>query len=81
MQRSETLQCGGLARNRDRENRGMNNQTKTKKISLKYRKYRFFSKSGGWGWIFPTSVDPILRADNCVALYREDALVNLLTTR
>ena len=80
MQRSETLQCGGLARNRDRENRGMNNQTKTKKISLKYRKYRFFLKIRGGG-IFPTSVDPILRADNCVALYREDALVNLLTTR
>ena len=53
MQRSETLQCGGLARNRDRENRGMNNQTKTKKISLKYRKYRFFSKSGGGGVDFP----------------------------
>ena len=48
MQRSETLQCGGLARNRDRENRGMNNQTKTKKISLKYRKYiDFFQNRGG----------------------------------
>ena len=53
MQRSETLQCGGLARNRDRENRGMNNQTKTKKISLKYRKYIDFFQNRGGGVDFP----------------------------